>query len=213
MTTQIKSVYMMIASPHQGLKQRLHALSMHGFEFLNKTNRAFPIHLGRMKRMERPKDIRFPEYFQLIPTLDKSKEDLVGHFKKWIQGEGASTPDSIWDTYFFTTKLADPESSSSEYYYLVYFDYSVDDKDIMSYTSFLSATLMATKQRDIATQTKLLKSRVRCVECMKLIDPVLIAVKDTGFLQCPFCGQWWTKSAKNLSTSIHSEQKWWQFWK
>lgn len=213
MTTQIKAVYMMIASPHQILKQRLHALSMYSFKFLNNINPAFPIHLGRIKRMERPEDIPFPEYFQLIPTLDKSKEDLVGQFKKWIHGEGSSTPDSFWDTYSFITKLADPESSSYEYYYLVYFDYSVDEKDIMPYTTFLPEYVLAGRQGDRDTLSKLLQGKVRCVECKKLIDPVLTAQQDTGFLQCPFCGQWWTKSAKSLSADSHSEKKWWHFWK
>ena len=141
-------------------------------------------------RNDKPK---FYEGIQQIQRYDLSLDFIVANFKDWLKKSGITVEENRWDSYFFQETTPDPTARDWKRYILVYFH--ATGAVVIEPSRFIVDYTLAARNGDAAKLTQLFNAAVSCPACEKVVDPAIRANKK-GFLECPFCGQWWTKPVK-----------------
>jgi len=188
-TAKFKGIYHMIASKELIGKDQSAKLTRQGFQTLVDSNTFFKM-FWIQARKEGPK---FYEGTQQIQQKNQPFKEVVANFKEWVKKQGIKFSENRWDSYFFHTTTSDPKAAGWKRYFLVF--YHTAGGLLIDYSSFVVDYTMAAKEGNSAKLKQLLNKSVSCQTCGKVVDPALRAAKK-GFLECPFCGQWWTKALK-----------------
>ena len=189
MRTKIKGIYVMSANKNLASEEQHSKLVGSGLQSLVNTDKYFNI-LWDQARSDKPK---FHESTKQIERQNQPLAVIVANFKEWLKNSGVRVDKNRWDSYFFQLTTPDPTALNWKQYVLVYFDAS--GVVLFEYSKFIVDYTVAARNGDAVTLTRLLTGAVNCPACEKVVDPAVRA-NNKGFLECPFCGQFWTKPMK-----------------
>ena len=188
MGTKFKGIYVMTANKNLVREEEISKLVGPGLQGLVNTDKYFNI-LWVQARNDKPK---FYEGTQQIERYEQPLDDIVANFKEWLKNSGVTVDKNRWDSYFFQLTTPDPTARDWKQYILVYFH--TDGNVVVEPAKFIVDHTTAAKNGDAAKLNQLFNAAVSCPACEKVVDPAVRANKE-GYLECPFCSQWWTKPA------------------
>jgi hypothetical protein len=192
MPTKFKGIYIMVVDRQpSSVPEPFVAQSL---QYLADNNGYFNM-LWTQARLESP---AFHEGTQQITNHNQNFDTIVSSFRKWLQQEGVVIDEKRWESYFFHNEVPNPTESDWKRYALIYYYVEPSSEWIKEYSSFVVDYTQAAKDGDKASLQQLLGSAVQCSACERIVDPALrLTFKKDGYLTCPYCGQWWTKSQKS----------------